>query len=184
MVVANQGDGVHPGSVSIVSIPLCTVNSQPGNPNCDPTNPVDATDFGKVIQNVPVGVNPVMVGVLQDTTNSRAYVINSGDRSLPCAGSAAPVAGVTTGCTVSVINLNTNTVTATIPLPTATINAGGPNLNGHGNYLAVTNGTPTGKVYITSPESNFMTVIRTDTDAVDTTVPLQGLGVSVRVTLP
>ena len=59
-----------------------------------------------------------------------------------------------------------------------------PNINGHPNYIAVTNGTPTGKVYVTSPESNFMTVIRTDTDTVDLTIPLQGNGISVRVTSP
>jgi len=54
----------------------------------------------------------------------------------------------------------------------------------HPNYIAVTTGTPTGKVYVTSPESTNMTVIRTDTDSIDTVIPLQGKGVSVRVTVP
>jgi YVTN family beta-propeller protein len=180
MVVANAGDGVNPGSVSIISIPLCSAVALPTNPNCDPNNPVDAVGFGTVLATVPVGVNPRMVGVLQDGT--RAYVVNGGNPNLPC---AAPTAALPLGnCTVSVINLSTNTVTATIPIPTQ------PGLdptvvkNGHPNYIAVTTGTPTGKVYVTSPESNFMTVIRTDTDAVDTTIPLQGNGVSVRVTQP
>jgi len=180
MVVANAGDGVNPGSLSIISTPLCSAAAQPNNPNCDPNNPVDAVGFGTVLATVPVGVNPVMVGVLQDGT--RAYVVNSGNPKLPCAG--AGVTGPSTGCSVSVINLTTNTVTATIPLPLSPVNAGSPVLNGHPNYIAVTTGTPTGKVYGTSPESNFMTVIRTDTDAVDTTIPLQGNGVSVRVTQP
>jgi len=180
MVVANAGDGVNPGSLSIISTPLCSAAAQPNNPNCDPNNPVDAVGFGTVLATVPVGVNPVMVGVLQDGT--RAYVVNSGNPKLPCAG--AGVTGPSTGCSVSVINLTTNTVTATIPLPLSPVNAGSPVLNGHPNYIAVTTGTPTGKVYVTSPESNFMTVIRTDTDAVDTTIPLQGNGVSVRVTQP
>ena len=184
MVVANAGDGTTPGSVSIVSIPLCSATSLPTNPNCNPTNPVDAAGFGTVLANVPVGVHPVMVGVLRDAANSRAYVVNGGNAGLPCSVDGTAVAGVTTGCTVSVIDLNTNTVTATIPLPNSPLTAGAPNLNGHGNYIGVTNGTPTGKVYVTSPESTMMTVIRTDTDAVDTTVPLQGLGVSVRVTAP
>ena len=74
-------------------------------------------------------------------------------------------------------------MTATIPIPLSVLPET-PILNGHPNYIAVTNGTPTGKVYVTSPESNFMTVIRTDIDAIDLTVPLQGKGVSVRVTLP
>jgi hypothetical protein len=182
IVVANEGDGVTAGSVSIISVPLCSATAQPNNPNCDINNPVDAAGFGTVLANVPVGINPVMVAVLQDTTNSRAYVVNKGNPSLPC---AAPTAALPLGnCTVSVINLATNTVTATIPIPQSTIVGSSPNINGHPNYIAATSGTPTGKVYVTSPESNFMTVIRTDIDAVDTTVPLQGNGVSVRVTQP
>jgi DNA-binding beta-propeller fold protein YncE len=183
MVVANAGDGVHAGSVSIISIPLCSPNALPtSNPNCDPNNPVDAVGFGTVLATVPVGINPRMVGVLQDTTNTRAYVVNGGNPNLPCAPpSAAQPLG---NCTVSVVNLTTNTVTATIPIPINPVTGSNPNLNGHPNYIAVTNGTPTGKVYVTSPESNFMTVIRTDIDAFDLTIPLQGNGVSVRVTLP
>jgi DNA-binding beta-propeller fold protein YncE len=180
MVVANEGDKVTPGSVSIISIPLCSANALPTNPNCDVNNPVDAIGFGTVLATVPVGINPVMVGVLQDGT--RAYVVNSGNPNLPC---AAPTTALPLGnCTVSVINLNTNTVTATIPIPTQP--GLGPTVvqNGHPNYIAVTTGSPTGKIYVTSPESNFMTVLRTDTDAVDTTIPLQGNGVSVRVTSP
>jgi DNA-binding beta-propeller fold protein YncE len=181
MVVANAGDGIHPGSVSIISIPLCSANALPTNPNCDPNNPVDAAGFGTVLATVPVGVNPQMIYVLQDTTDSRAYVINGGNPDLPCAGPSGVTVN-TTGCSVSVINLNTNTVTATIQLPLSLTGSGVH--NGHPNYLAVTNGSPTGKVYVTSPDSNFMTILRTDIDAIDTTVPLQGNGVSVRVTVP
>jgi DNA-binding beta-propeller fold protein YncE len=182
MVVANAGDGVHAGSVSILSIPLCSAAALPTNPNCDPNNPVDAVGFGTVLATVPVGINPRMIGVLQDINNSRAYVVNGGNPNLPC---AAPTTALPLGnCTVSVINLTTNTVTATIPLPVSPIIGASPNINGHPNYIAVTNGTPTGKVYVTSPESNFMTVIRTDTDTVDLTIPLQGNGVSVRITQP
>lgn len=180
LVVANAGDGVNPGSVSIFSIPLCTANAQPTNPNCDPNNPVDAVGFGTLIANVPVGINPVMVAVLQDGT--RAYVLNAGTPSLPCAAPPA-VPGKSTVCSVSVVNLTSNTVTATIPLPLST-NALTPTQNGHPNWIAVTTGTPTGKVYVTSAETNFLTVIRTDTDSVQTEIPLQGAGISVRVTAP
>ena len=76
--------------------------------------------------------------------------------------------------TVSVVNLNTNTVTATIPVPASL----------HPTFIAASSGTPTGKVYVTSPETNTMTIIRTDTDTIDTTVDLQGKGVQVRVTQP
>jgi YVTN family beta-propeller protein len=179
MIVANAGDGVHAGTASIISIPLCSAAALPTNPNCDPTNPVDAVGFGTVLATVPVGINPRMVGVLQDGT--RAYVLNGGNPNLPC---AAPTPALPLGnCTVSVINLTTNTVTATIPISNPP-GLGSSLLNGHPNYIAVTTGTPTGKVYVTSPESNFMTVIRTDTDTIDLTVPLQGNGVSVRITQP
>jgi DNA-binding beta-propeller fold protein YncE len=182
MVVANAGDGVHAGSVSIISIPLCSATALPTNPNCDLNNPVDAVGFGTVLATVSVGINPRMVYVLQDTINSRAYVVNGGNPNLPC---AAPTPALPLGnCTVSVVNLTTNTVTATIPIPTQPGDAPTVVTNGHPNYIAVTSGTPTGKVYVTSPESNFMTIIRTDIDTVDTTVPLQGNGVSVRVTQP
>jgi YVTN family beta-propeller protein len=154
VVVANQGDGTGNGSVSIFSIPLCSAIAQPSNPNCNANNPIDAVGFGTLVANVPVGKNPLMVGVLQD--GSQAYVINQGDS------------------TVSVINLTTNTVSATIPVP-ATPNP---------TFVAVTTGTPTGKVYVTSSTSKTMTVIRTDTNAVDTTIPLQGYGIQVRVTAP
>lgn len=152
LAVVNEGTGADNGSVSIFSIPLCSSISPTGNPNCNVNNPIDATGFGALVANVPVGKNPLMVGVLQDGT--QAYVINQGDS------------------TVSVINLKTNTVTATIPVP-ATPNP---------TFLAVTTGTPTGKVYVTSTTSKFMTVIRTDTNQVDTTISLQGYGVQVRMT--
>ncbi len=164
LVVANAGDGTGPGSVSLVSIPLCSAAALPTNPNCDPNNPVDAVGFGTVLANIPVGRQPVMVAALQD--GSRAYVANYADS------------------TVSVIDLQTNVVIATIPV------------SGRPIYLAATSGTPTGKVYVVTqdsvaepgfplaPTSSLMTVIRTDTDSVETYVDLQGKGISVRVSLP
>jgi DNA-binding beta-propeller fold protein YncE len=156
LVVANEGNGTTPGSVSIVSIPLCSAAALPTNPNCDPTNPIDATSFGQIVATVPVGVNPVMVSVLSDY--SRAYVANAGNATTP--GS------------ISVVNLTSNTVTATIPI------------NGHPAWIATSNAAPTGKVYVVCNDSQVMTVIETDTDSVDTTIPLQGYGVSVRMSAP
>ena len=144
------------GSLSIINIPLCSAVSLPNNPNCSAANPVDAVGFGQVLATVAVGHSPVMVSVLQDGT--RAYVANFADS------------------TVSVVNLSTNTVTATIPVV------------GRPIYIAATQGPPTGKVYVVSADTvapnknSVMTVIRTDTDSVATTVNLQGIGVSVRVT--
>lgn len=185
LVVANAGDGTSPGTVSIISIPLCSATALPSNPNCDPTNPVDSTQFGTVLATVPVGINPVMVAVLQDGT--RAYVANAGDPNLPCAATAVP--GVSTVCSISVISLTSNTVTATIPgLPDLgatgmTCTTAVPKtICGHPGWIAATTGSPAGKVYVTSLDSTNLSIIRTDSDSVSTIVPLQGKGVSVRVT--
>lgn len=185
MVVANAGDGTSPGTVSIISIPLCSATALPSNPNCDATNPVDSTQFGTVLATVPVGINPVMVAVLQDGT--RAYVANAGDPNLPCAATAVP--GVSTVCSVSVINLTSNTVTTTITgLPDLgttgmTCTTSSPKtLCGHPGWIAATTGSPAGKVYVTSLDSTNLSIIRTDTDSISTIVPLQGKGIAVRVT--
>jgi YVTN family beta-propeller protein len=171
LAVLNEGNGTTtPGSLTMVTIPLCSAASLPTNPNCNPANPIDASTFGQVIATVPVGINPIMVSVLAD--NSRAYVINAGNPALPCSANGVAVAGVSTTCTVSVVNLTSNTVTATIPI------------NGHPVYVATANSTPAGKVYVVCKDSQVMTVIKTDTDSLYTTVPLQGFGVSVRMTVP
>ena len=182
LVVLNQGDGTHPGSLSIINIPLCSVASPATNPNCDPANPVDAVGFGTVLATVPVGINPVMVSVLQDGT--KAYVANQG---VLCPANA-------TNCTnvegsVSVVNLASGTVSATIPATsvvsaTADTNTTPGAAYGHPTTIVATTGTPTGKVYVTSSDNKFMTVIATDTDTVETHVNLQGLGVRVVVTAP
>jgi DNA-binding beta-propeller fold protein YncE len=128
-----------------------------------------------------------MVSVLQDGT--RAYVANQGDLTLPCAMPPA-VPGKSTVCSVSIINLSTNTLVQTLYSLPDDLCAGNaathqaPTLCGHPAYIAATTGTPTGKVYVVSKDSQFMSVIRTDTDAFDTSIPLQGEGVSVRVTQP
>jgi hypothetical protein len=173
LVVLNQGDGTHPGSLSIINIPLCNAASPAGNPNCNPANPVDAVGFGQVLATVPVGINPVMVSVLQDGT--KAYVANQGNAAAGVEGS------------VSVVNLVSGQVSATIPATsvasaTADTNTTPGAAYGHPTTIAATTGTPTGKVYVTSSDNKFMTVIETDTDVVDTHVNLQGLGVRVVLT--
>ena len=169
MVVVNQGNGITPGSLSIISIPLCNAFTVTTNPNCDTANPVDAAGFGTVLATVPVGINPVQVAVLSD--GSRAYVANAGNIKAGIPGS------------VSVVNLTSNTVTATIPAANSIV-PGDSLVHGHPNWIAVTNGTPTGKVYVTAGDSTDLTVIRTDLDTVTTHVALQGFGVSVRVSAP
>lgn len=171
LVVANQGGGTAatPGSVTIVSIPRCPASTLASNPACDAANPLNAVGYGSVVANIPVGVNPVMVAVLQDGT--RAYVANAGNSLLGIAGS------------VSVINLTNNTVIATLPASNS-INAADAFVHGHPNFIAATTGTPTGKVYVTAADSTDITIIRTETDTVQTHLSLQGTGVAVRVTAP
>ena len=171
LVVLNQGDGVNPGSLSIINIPLCNINTQPSNPNCSTTNPTDATGFGTIVATVPVGINPTMVSMLVDGT--QAYVVNSG------------TAGTGAGASVSVVNLISGVVTATIPstttdtqdTPTQIVNS----IFGHPNTISATTGSPTGKVYITSPDDQYLTILRTDNNTVQAHINLQGYGVRVLV---
>lgn len=185
LVVLNQGDGVHPGTLSIINIPLCNLASPAGNPTCNPANPVDAIGFGQVLATVPVGINPVMVSVLQDGT--KAYVANQGVLcTVPPSQTPIPNCTNVEG-SVSVVNLVSGFVSATIPATslasaTADTNTTPGAAYGHPTTIAATTGTPTGKVYVTSSDNKFMTVIETDTDIIDTHVNLQGLGVRVVVT--
>lgn len=178
MVVLNQGDGTHPGSLSIISIPLCSVNTQITNPNCNLANPVDATGFGQIIASPNVGINPQMVSTLKDGT--RAYVVNQRDSTGTCnAGEGS----------VTVVNLVSGTVETTLCGVSTLAGTAGANTSptlvyGHPNTVAATTGTPAGKVYVTSADSQYMTIIYTDTDTVQAHIPLQGLGVRVLVTAP
>jgi DNA-binding beta-propeller fold protein YncE len=176
LVVVNQGGGTAatPGSVSIISIPRCSATTLSSNPACDPANPLNALGYGTVVATIPVGVNAIMVSVLQDGT--RAYVANAG--VLPSAANPAGIPG-----SVSVINLTTNTVSATIPAAN-TVNAADSFIHGHPNFIGATQGTPTGKVYVTAPDSTDLSIIRTDLDVITTHLSLQGNGVAVRLTQP
>jgi hypothetical protein len=131
---------------------------------------------------VPVGINPVMVTVLQD--GSKAYVANAG---VTCAAGASNCTNVEGS--VSVVNLASGQVSATIQgissaSATTDTNTSPTMIYGHPNTIAATTGTPTGKVYVTSGDNKFMTVIETDIDAVETHVNLQGMGVKVVLTSP
>ena len=152
LAVVNQGDGVHPGSLTIINTELCSSITLAGQTTCSTVNPTDAVGFGQVLATVPVGVKPVMVSI--DRQFNKAYVANAGDS------------------TVTVVDLETMTATRTIPI------------GGTLNWIAATSGTPTGKVYVTASDTQNLTVVRTDSDQIYTTIPLQGNGVAVRVTAP
>jgi YVTN family beta-propeller protein len=182
LFVLNQGDGQCPGSLTVINIPLCTNSTPVTNPNCNAANPVDATGFGQVIASVPLllatptagivrGVNPQMVSVLQDGT--AAYIASSGSASLhsPDPGS------------VTAFSLSSNTLIAAIPANSAGT-ATASQVFGHPTTISATTGSPTGKVYVTSLDSSELTVIYTNTNTVETHIPLQGNGLRVLVTAP
>jgi hypothetical protein len=178
IVVLNQGDGTHPGSLSIISIPLCSSTTQLSNPLCNAANPVDGNGFGQITSTANVGINPQMVSVLKD--GSAAYVANKLDSTGTCAAGEG---------SVSVVSLVSGVVTATIcgiSTPAATVGANtSPTLvYGHPTTISATTGTPTGKVYVTSPDNQYMSIIYTDTNSVQAHVNIQGLGLRVLVTSP
>ncbi len=97
---------------------------------------------------------PASVTVLVD--GSLAYTANQGD-------------GTTDG-TVSIVNLSSHTLEKTLPVI------------GHPRTVVSTQNATFGKVYTASPDSTYLTIIRTDLDVVDTSVLVQGNVLDVRVT--
>ena len=86
-------------------------------------------------------------------------------------GSRAYSANQTDG-TVSVINMVSHTVETTLPV------------TGNPRSVVSTQNSLYGKIYVVSPNSPFITIIRTDQDIIDTTVLVQGNAVDVRVQSP
>ena len=72
--------------------------------------------------------------------------------------------------TVTIVTLNNHTVEKTLPI------------TGHPRTVVSTQNSQYGKVYVTSPDSPYLTILRTDLDLVDTTVLVEGNVVDVRVT--
>lgn len=126
----------------------------------------DAPNFGQIIATVPVGRGPSSLSVLQDGT--RVYVANRTDG------------------TVSVVSLTSNTVLKTIPIPQEPCQASVPDVlcTVHPISIAATTGVPLGKVYVASPDTNLLSIIRTDNDTLYTNLALTGNSIQVRVTAP
>jgi YVTN family beta-propeller protein len=82
---------------------------------------------------------------------SRAYTANQADQ------------------TVTIVNLSSHTVEKTLPV------------SGHPRSVVSTQNSTQGKVYVASPDSDVLTLIRTDQDIVDNTLLLPGNVVDVRV---
>lgn len=118
----------------------------------------DAPTFGTTYT-VKVGKTstpyPAAVTVLY--SGDRAYTANQGDDS-----------GSTGNGSVSVINLSSHTLEKTLSVV------------GHPRTVVSTSNSLYGKVYVASPDSEYVTVIDTTQDAVSTTVLIQGNIVDVR----
>jgi YVTN family beta-propeller protein len=84
-------------------------------------------------------------------------------------GSRAYTANQTDG-TVTIVNLSSHTVEKTLQV------------SGHPRTVVSTSNSLYGKVYVASPDSTFLTILRTDQDIVDTVVLIQGNIVDVRTT--
>jgi YVTN family beta-propeller protein len=84
-------------------------------------------------------------------------------------GSRAYTANQADG-TVTIVNLSSHTVEKTLPVV------------GHPRTVVSTQNSLYGKVYVASPDSNYITVIQTTNDLVDTTVLLQGNVLDIRAT--
>jgi DNA-binding beta-propeller fold protein YncE len=72
--------------------------------------------------------------------------------------------------TVSIVSLSSHTLEKTLPI------------TGHPRTVVSTQNSQYGKVYVASPDSPYLTILRTDLDIVDTTVLVEGNIVDVRVT--
>jgi DNA-binding beta-propeller fold protein YncE len=83
---------------------------------------------------------------------SRAYTANQTDQ------------------TVTIVTMSSHSVEKTLPVI------------GHPRTVVSTANSLYGKVYVASPDSPYLTILRTDLDIVDTTVLVQGNIVDVRVT--
>jgi YVTN family beta-propeller protein len=86
-------------------------------------------------------------------------------------GSRAYTANQTDG-TVSIVDLASHTIETTLPV------------TGNPRTVVSTQNSIYGKVFVVSPNSPYVTIIRTDQDIIDTTVLVQGNAVDVRTTSP
>jgi DNA-binding beta-propeller fold protein YncE len=84
-------------------------------------------------------------------------------------GTRAYTADQTDG-TVHIVNLSSHTVEKVLQV------------SGHPRTVVSTSNSLYGKVYVASPDSTFLTILRTDQDIVDTTVLIQGNLIDVRTT--
>jgi hypothetical protein len=114
----------------------------------------DSSTFGTTFT-VPVGqtksIAPYPASVTVLADGSRAYTANQADG------------------TVAIVNLSSHTVEKWLSVV------------GHPRTVVSTQNSLYGKVYVSSPDSPYLTIVRTDLDIVDTTILVEGNIIDVRV---
>jgi YVTN family beta-propeller protein len=117
----------------------------------------DSSTFGTTYT-VPVGLNPGVganpASVTVLADGSRAYVANQSDGS------------------VSIVNMASHSIETTLPV------------TGNPRTVVSIQNSNYGKVYVVSPNSPYITIIRTDQDIISTTVLVQGNAIDARITSP
>jgi len=132
--------------------PTCTVAGVTSYANCGAVTGGFGTTYTIAVGQTATPF-PASVTALAD--GSRAYTANQGD-------------GTDNG-TVTIVNLSSHTVEKTLPV------------TGHPRTAVSTQNSEQGKVYLASPDSPYLTIVRTDQDIIDTTVLVEGNIVDVRV---
>jgi DNA-binding beta-propeller fold protein YncE len=202
LFVLNRGSD----TVSVINsqtnaLDACTpFTSQNGQPvTCHPSLPLSTT-AGLTGANVPAVAGPVYAEYNANTNqlvvaNYDGGTISVIDVSLDIYGNDSPTFGTTftipvgtnpasvtvladgsraytadqADGTVHVVNLSSHTVEKTLAVV------------GHPRTVVSTANSLFGKVYVASPDSPYLTILRTDQDIVDTTVLVEGNIVDVRV---
>ncbi len=168
LVVANYDAG----TISVINASLDEYGNDSNtyaNPTCVAPGSTTSTyagcgaitgGFGTITATIPVGPNPASVTVLFD--GSRAYTANQGDCGSNCTA--------TGNGTVTVVNLSSYTVEKTLPV------------TGLPRTVVSTENSLYGKVYAAAPNSDFLTIVETETDLIDTTILTEGNILDVRTT--
>ena len=147
------------GTISIIDVTLDEYGNDYNtysNPSCTVGGVTSYANCGAVTGGFgtvyTVAVGNNPAAVTVLNDGSRAYTANQTDQ------------------TVSIVNLTSHTVEKTLTV------------TGHPRDIASTQNSEYGKVYVSSPDSNLLTILTTTTDLVDTTVPVEGNILDVRVT--
>lgn len=152
------------GTISIIDVTLDEYGNDSNtyaNPSCTVDGVNSFANCGAITggfgttYTVKVGKDPAVAPYPASVTvladGSRAYTANQGEG------------------TVTVVNLSAYNVVTTLPV------------TGHPRTVVSTSNSLYGKVYVASPDSPYLTIVRTDQDIVDTTVLVQGNILDVRV---